>query len=142
MALFDPPLYKPGNMKCPNCGHPEGWRYFWGRGRVFRWLGLWREWRCSKCQSVLLYDSRRRWVWVVPWLTVIIGWNVIVVMTEPSWPVLLIEAFVLFAIVCLAWQWFESFKLIKTTTEKLCDNCGCRLKPGFDTCKWCGAEVK
>ena len=75
-------------------------------------------------------------------MTVIIGWNVILVMTEPSWPVLLIEAFMLFAIVCLWWRWFESFKLIKTTTEKLCDNCGCRLKPGFDTCKWCGAEVK
>lgn len=75
-------------------------------------------------------------------MTVIIGWNVILVMTEPSWPVLLVEAFILFAIVCSAWRWVESFRLIKTTTEKLCDKCGCRMKPGFTTCRWCGADSK
>jgi hypothetical protein len=90
----------------------------------------------------LIYDSRRRWVWVVLWLAAIVGWNVILVMTEPSWPVLLIEALMLFALLCLAWRWLESFKLVKNTTEEVCNKCGCRLKPGFNTCKWCGAESK
>jgi hypothetical protein len=26
--------------------------------------------------------------------------------------------------------------------RKLCPNCGCRVKSGFSTCKWCGTEVK
>ena len=139
MGLFDPPLYKPGNMKCPNCGHPEGWRRFWGR--PLKLFGMWLEWDCSECKSILIHDSRRRWAWVTLWLAIIIGWNVILVMTEPSWLVLLIEAFVLYAAVCLAWRWLESFKL-KTTTERLCNNCGCRLKPGFKTCRWCGTDSK
>jgi hypothetical protein len=31
MALFNRPLYKPGNKQCPNCGQPSGW-WDWGLG--------------------------------------------------------------------------------------------------------------
>ena len=25
--------------------------------------------------------------------------------------------------------------------DKLCPNCGCRTRPGFNTCKWCGVDL-
>jgi hypothetical protein len=114
MAWFDPPLYKPGNKRCPNCGHPLGWNRWWGSSIVRFWAG----WRCTKCQSVLTFDVGRRIAWALLWIAVAIGWW----MTKPfSWPVILnggftfvIALLALFAATGLVWWWFESFKLKST----------------------------
>jgi hypothetical protein len=50
MALFNPPLYKPSNKKCPNCGHPHGWNCYWHSGL---WAG-----RMALLQVSVCLDSR------------------------------------------------------------------------------------
>ena len=114
--------------KCPDCAHPQGWRRFWRRYQ-------WEEWHCSECQSVLVYDSRRRWAWVLLYFAVAIGFEVMLMVTDFSWSAVLVEVLMVVAgIPCFLRWWFDSYKL-KTTTERLCDKCGCRLKPGFNTCR-------
>ena len=50
MAWFDPPLYKPGNRRCPNCANPvrrESMGY------------LWSTRYCTQCGSTLRHDIGR-----------------------------------------------------------------------------------
>ena len=132
MALFDPPLYKPGNKKCPDCGHPQGWHGFWRGER--------EEWRCSNCQSVLIYDSRRRTLWWVLYFAIVMGFPVIPVMMDFMWQAIAVQAAAVAVIVLFAWWWLQSCR--RRPEENLCQNCGSRLKPGFKTCRWCGADSK
>ncbi len=51
MAWFDPPLHRPGNQRCPNCGQPQRWTVA---------LALHDEWACRACNSPLTLDPRRK----------------------------------------------------------------------------------
>jgi len=51
MSWFNPPLYKPGNKKCPVCGERVSWI------RVYVWSG--HQWNCPRCRSILAKDTGR-----------------------------------------------------------------------------------
>ena len=72
MAWFDPPLYKPGNLTCPNCGKHQGWYRAFG---PWVWEGFDYRWECAGCQTVLNYDLSRRLAILIPTilLSVLIG---------------------------------------------------------------------
>jgi hypothetical protein len=108
MALFNPPLIKPGNKKCPNCGQSQ-WEHLW-------WTGwLLSKWHCSKCQSVLETDG---WRWflssmarVVAYLAILLP--IISLRPVPSWTILPAVA-TLAAVTVLAVWWFDSVRLKST----------------------------
>ena len=109
MAWFEPPLYRPGNKKRPSCGHPQGWNGFWHSG-------LWEEWRCSKCQSALTQDYRRRSLFWGLDIAAVFIWSAVDVFMNLSWPIgASIGLFILFIILCLASWWFQSTRLKSTT---------------------------
>jgi hypothetical protein len=66
MALFNPPLYKRGNKKCPNCGQTASWVRLWLRGN-------WYEWSCPVCRSVLRKDGGRVMVGAVAVVLFVVG---------------------------------------------------------------------
>jgi hypothetical protein len=106
MAWYESALTKPGDKKCPHCGRPQGWDCFW-RG-VLPW------WRCSTCRSALTVDGRRSaLIWAL-YIPLLLAWSVVLRLTDPSWPVTLIEASTLIAIVYLALWWLQSCKLKST----------------------------
>jgi hypothetical protein len=106
MAWFNPPLYKPGNKKCPNCGQRVSWTLFWF-GDLKWGNAVWTKWPCRRCQSVLGWDLGRRAIIVVP-----IGALVAVTIagatgTWPGWAkILLIAGWLVLALVW--WWWFDS----------------------------------
>lgn len=63
MAWFDPPLYKPGNLRCPECGKHQGWYRAFG---PWVWEGYHHDWKCAGCQTSLKYDLGRRLAIVIP----------------------------------------------------------------------------
>lgn len=65
MAWFDPPLYKPRNKKCPNCGKGQWWHLFTGP--------FWSNWQCTNCQSILGFDHGRQQLAYLIWAAVCIG---------------------------------------------------------------------
>ena len=52
MAWFNPPLYKHGNRKCPNCGHAVRW--------ALHLFGTGGDWDCPKCHAGLGWDNARK----------------------------------------------------------------------------------
>ena len=114
MAWFDPPLYKPGNHKCPNCGHPQGWNcYFQSR----RWGPL-GSWRCSKCQSALRLDG---WRYLLGFLGPVIAVLTFLVfaLTMPVWPSWLVFVVVLALVVFGGFNYWWSLSVrLKGTPEQ------------------------
>jgi len=103
MAWFDPPLYKPGNKKCPSCGSPvrrESMGY------------LWSTRYCTQCESALRHDLGRFFaglVLVAPLLAAW-AWSIWDESLLPWWVHLLLLAGYLLALVLNMW-WFPSIKL-------------------------------
>ena len=65
MAWFNPPLYKHGNKKCPNCGERVAW--------LRLWVWSWGQWNCRSCRSILAKDGVRLipgWFLLVPFIAV------------------------------------------------------------------------
>jgi hypothetical protein len=114
MAWFDPPLYKPGNHKCPNCGQPQGWNcYFQSR----RWGPL-GSWHCSKCQSALVLDV---WRYLLGFLGPVIAALTFLVfaLTMPVWPSWLVFVVVLALVVFggFNYWWSMSVRLKRTPKQ-------------------------
>jgi hypothetical protein len=104
---FDPPLYKPGIKRCPNCGQHQGWyRAF----PLWAWLLYPYEWKCAKCQTTLRYDFGRylviSWLVVAP-LLVIVG---LLAESSPDGAIWIWLACLVFALVLLAWWWSASIR--------------------------------
>ena len=103
MALFDPPLYKPGNKECPSCGSPvrrESMGY------------LWSTRYCTQCGSALGHDIARFFAGLVLIAPLVAVW-VWCIWDEAVWPLwarLLSFAGYLFALGLNVW-WFPSVNL-------------------------------
>jgi hypothetical protein len=69
---FDPPLYKPGNKRCPNCGQHQGWNRAWGPWPLD--FSSYRGWKCTRCQTILRHDAARyltiAWLVIAPLLVI------------------------------------------------------------------------
>ena len=98
MALFNPPLPRFGNKKCPNCGHPVGWKR--------DWFGISPEWLCPQCRSLLGRDRGRRLIAYLPTFIplVVISVNIFI------WPVWAVVSVSIgwFALVVFSFWWLES----------------------------------
>ncbi len=104
MALFNPPLYKPGNKKCPNCG----------RGQWFQlnplMLSSW-SWECRQCKAILEDDAGRSTLsWLFRTAFVVLGilglrpWDI------SGW---FYVAMVVGGLVVVTW-WFDTVRLKET----------------------------
>jgi uncharacterized protein (DUF983 family) len=103
MAWFDPPLYKPGNKKCPSCGNPvrrESMGY------------LWSTRYCTQCGVALRHDIGRVFVGLVLVAPLLAAWawSIWDESLLPGWSHLLLLAGYLLALVLNMW-WFPSIKL-------------------------------
>ena len=110
MALFDPPLNKPGNKKCPNCGSPVK-RESMGP--------LWSTRYCTQCGSALRHDIGRfvaGLVLIAPLLAVWV-WCLLDEAVWPLWADFLSFAGYLLA-VGLNWLWFPSVRLREKAPAK------------------------
>lgn len=100
MAWFDPPLYKPGNRKCPKCGQPHAWKLL--QASMVR--------TCSKCQSVLILDYRRLAVLPIPLIPIIIASIAVAVLVDSD----LLRFVGLLALLASSWLplwWLLSWRL-------------------------------
>ena len=100
MAWFDPPLYKPGNRKCPKCGQPQAWKLL--RASMVR--------TCSKCQSVLIPDYRRLAAIPIPLTAIAIASIAVAVLVHSD----LLRFVGLLALLASSWLplwWLLSWKL-------------------------------
>lgn len=105
MAWFDPPLYKPGNRRCPKCGQPQAWKLL--RASMVR--------TCSKCQSVLIPDYRRLAALPIPLTATIIASIAVAVLVDSElWRLVGLLALLVAPWLCL-W-WLLSWR-IRATTE-------------------------
>jgi len=110
MALFDPPLYRPGNKKCPNCGSPVK-RESMGP--------LWSTRYCTQCGSALRHDIGRfaaGLVLIAPLLAVWV-WGIWDETMWPLWARLLSLAGYLLGLGLNVW-WFPSVKLREKSALK------------------------
>ena len=102
MALFDPPLYKHGNKKCPNCGEPVPWTrvWVWGRG----------QWNCRSCRSILATDAVR----LIPGMLLLVPLLVVLTTVDPwgrpLWATILFWTGAVAVAVFAQW-WFGSIVL-------------------------------
>ena len=110
MALFETPLYKPGNWKCPGCSAPvkrDSMGY------------LWSTRYCGQCGSALKHDVARfvaGLILIAPLLAVWI-WSIWDVSVLPRWARFLPFAGYLLA-VGLNWWWFPSIRLREKVPSK------------------------
>ena len=74
-------LQKP---KCPNCNHPVK------LSRVYFLSGLWVQWPCPECGSVLEFSIRRRLLYIIPLyaVTIITMYFLIRYNISPWWALL------------------------------------------------------
>jgi uncharacterized protein (DUF983 family) len=110
MALFDPPLYKPGNKKCPNCGSPVK-RESMGP--------LWSTRYCTQCGSALRHDIGRAVVGMVLIAPLIAAWvwSIVDETLLPRWGNLLFCLGYLLALGLNLW-WFPSIKMREKVPSK------------------------
>ena len=111
MAWFNPPLCKPGNKRCPSCGQTQ-WDHV-----LNNWF--YSKWHCSRCQSVLRLDVRRK---LMGSLACAAGYSAILFPIllmrplAPAWTLFpAIIAFVGMAVLTV-W-WFESVNLKSTSGQ-------------------------
>lgn len=100
MAWFDPPLYKPGNRKCPKCGQPQGWGLFQSRLAQV----------CPRCQSALTLDFRRLAVLPILLIVFVIA-DIAVVLLVDSILSMVIGLLALLVASWFAPAWLASWKL-------------------------------
>ena len=103
MAWFDPPLYKPGNKRCPSCGSPvrrESMGY------------LWSTRYCTQCGAALRHDIGRFFVGLVLIAPLLAAWtwSILDATVWPPWAHILSFAGYLLAL-ALNWCWFPSVRL-------------------------------
>jgi uncharacterized protein (DUF983 family) len=102
-AAFNPPLYKPGNKRCPSCGSPvrrESIGY------------LWSTRYCTQCGAALRHDIGRAIVGLVliaPLLAAYL-WSIFDETVFPWWGTVLFLLGYLLLIIFNQW-WFVSVKL-------------------------------
>ena len=94
------PWYKPGNKRCPKCGHAFGW------GRLWRDTFTWgrSRWECPSCHSPLGLSVKRRLIGML--FLVVVGLALVLIPRSappPSWGRFLILLAALTAI-----YWFDS----------------------------------
>ncbi len=106
MAWFDPPLHKPGNKRCPNCGK--------GQLRHLLTGPFWSNWRCRGCQSILGFDHGRQQLAYLIWAAICLGNTLwIVVPDHWRWVALLFIPAVI-AVLVFRVCWVDSVKLERT----------------------------
>jgi hypothetical protein len=113
-AGFDPPFYKPGNKRCPNCGRPA---------RQMPKGFPWATWYCTQCGSALRHDASRRIMGLV--LTVVLAvalcavciWSIFDEALFPRWVQPLLFFYCIPLIVFNQW-WFVSIKLDEKAVPK------------------------
>ncbi len=108
MAL-GPPLYRPGNKRCPKCGKSQWWHLLTGLS--------WRGWHCSGCRSSLDWDHRRQLVSYLLWVVFCAYVFVSSVFLQP-WRVWhwVTFAALLAAVWFLRW-WLDSVRLISAPDQ-------------------------
>lgn len=110
MALFEPPLYKPGNKRCPNCGKVQ-WRHL-SPGLLSS------EWHCPKCQSVLGVDGWRLLLSSLARAVVYFAFFMAVILPRPIEIRRLAVAIIAFVgMWALVIWWLDSLKLKSTTGQ-------------------------
>jgi len=113
-ASFDPPFYKPGNKRCPNCHspvRPESLGYPWSTRY------------CTQCGAALRHDARRRNMGLV--LTVVLAvalsaiciWSIFDEALLPRWVQPLLFFYCIPLIVFNQW-WFVSVRLREKAPSK------------------------
>lgn len=113
MASFSPPIYKPGNKKCPNCGDTGNWERL-------PLQTLWSGWRCRKCHAHLRWNIWRK-VMVVPMWVLLFAICCYMVKllwreTTPSW-VLWIPGIVPMASLWVLLWWLDSVEMTDQSVE-------------------------
>jgi uncharacterized protein (DUF983 family) len=103
MGLFDAPLYKPGNKKCPSCGN---------RVRRESMGYLWSTRYCTQCGAALRHDIARFFAGLAV-ITLLLGvwaWSIWDTTVLPRWAHPLPFVGYLLALGLNLW-WFPSVKL-------------------------------
>jgi len=92
MALFDPPLNKLGNKKCPKCGDTGNWE------RLLLQT-LWSGWQCRKCHTRLRWSVWRKLMPMPVWVSLfaVYGYAMKLLLPEgrPLWVLAVVGAIVL-----------------------------------------------
>jgi uncharacterized protein (DUF983 family) len=114
MALFNPPLCKPGNRKCPSCGNSV---------RRNSMGYLWSTRYCTQCGVALRHDIARFFaglVVIAPIIAVWV-WSIWDSAVLPRWAHFLPFVGYLLSL-GLNWWWFPSIKLREKATLKNTDS--------------------
>jgi uncharacterized protein (DUF983 family) len=138
MAWFDPPLYKPGNKRCPSCGNPVWWASLWSL-----WNGS-STYLCSRCGADLKVAVGRSILgWVLPaaffslWL-----WSISIDPPPPEWAGAPFMYGGILLLILAQW-WFTSVGLSeKVPLEQTAWRNPPLYKPGNKRCPSCRAPVR
>jgi len=103
MTWFTLLLSKPGNKRCPNCGHLFRWD---------TWLRSYRSpWPCPACQSPLRINRRRFLIAMLIGFSVTAGGLFLLLqLPAPFWVLVVIGGI---AIIVLAQGWLASINLMR-----------------------------
>ena len=135
MALFDAPLHKPGNRRCPNCGNPVWWAsmsWWWNGSSTYL---------CSRCGADLRVAIGRS---VLGW-ALCVGYYALflwLVDSGPGWAGL---PFMYGGIPFLAFTlwWFTSARLSeKSPSDQRISADPPLYRPGNKKCPNCGSPVR
>lgn len=102
MAWYDPPLYKPGNKRCPRCG-----KYQW---RPLLGAGLWARWNCPMCHTVLALDRLRFFISWLLWAAVLAMFLFVIPGPRPA-SALWIHVVAWLVLSVLIFEWGQSVRL-------------------------------
>jgi hypothetical protein len=119
---------------CPVCGEAVHWTRYWLRS----WA--WAKWPCSRCGSLLGFDTKRRWVIVIALMPLLLYFG-----AGRYSRYSLVTGLLVGLAVAAASTWLERVVVIGDRNPRYCPTCrydlSGTLAAGIATCPECGGPA-